>query len=86
MTPSDRNRLYELEERVRLLDRRDRHLNVVRQSWVQKVMSAVRPFEMIGGVALTMLGLLIFVSLLITKCVVLAHWWTISASEKRWSV
>ncbi|GAB6029923.1 putative lysosomal cobalamin transporter [Chamberlinius hualienensis] len=67
MSSRDQSRLYELEEEIRLLDRRERVLSNASRNWFRKCLSCCRPLEMIGGVAMVLLGLLLFISLLLTN-------------------
>jgi len=67
MSSRDQSRVFELEEQLRLLDRQERHLDEASQSWWRKCLTVLRPFEMFAGVALTVIGLLVFVSLMITN-------------------
>nr|KAG5696001.1 hypothetical protein BaRGS_023380 [Batillaria attramentaria]KAG5709643.1 hypothetical protein BaRGS_001693 [Batillaria attramentaria] len=56
-----------LEEEDRLMARQERHLQEQERSWCQKCLMLLRPFEIVLGVVCFLLGLLIFISLLLTK-------------------
>lgn len=67
MSSQDQSRLYDLEEQLRLLERRERHLNEAARSWFTKCAIVLAPFQALLGVAMTIFGMLIFVSLLLTN-------------------
>ncbi|PVD23009.1 hypothetical protein C0Q70_16270 [Pomacea canaliculata] len=57
----------ELEEQERQLARQERHLAASENSWCQKCLTLLRPFEIVLGVVCFLLALLVFISLLLTN-------------------
>ena len=69
MSRRDRRRLEELEERVEVMTRREQHLQATERSWLHKCAIILRPFQIVFGVVFLLVTLLIFLSLLLTRCV-----------------
>lgn len=63
----DRHRDGNLEDEERHLVRQERHLEAKEKSWFQKCLVLLRPFEIAVGFIFFLLGLLIFISLLLTN-------------------
>ena len=63
----DRHRNTHLEEEERQLVRQERHLEAKEKSWCQKALVLLRPFEIVLGIVFFLIGLLVFISLLLTK-------------------
>ena len=69
MSRRDQRLLSQLEGEERVLIRRERHLQAANLSWLNKCLKCCRPFEMVFGILFLLFGLLIFVSLLLTRYV-----------------
>ncbi|XP_074637159.1 putative lysosomal cobalamin transporter [Acropora palmata] len=67
MSRRDQRLLSRLEGEERVLVRRERHLQAVNLSWLNKCLKCCRPFEFVFGILFLLFGLLIFVSLLLTS-------------------
>ncbi|KAK7100447.1 probable lysosomal cobalamin transporter [Littorina saxatilis] len=63
----DRSRDANLEEEERQLVRRERHLEAEEKSWLRKCLVVLRPLEILFGILSLLLGVLIFISLLMTN-------------------
>ena len=72
MSRRDQRLLSQLEGEERVLIRRERHLQAANLSWLNKCLKCCRPFEMVFGILFLLFGLLIFVSLLLTRYVYFA--------------
>eukprot|EP00058_Branchiostoma_floridae_P008074 XP_002593562.1 hypothetical protein BRAFLDRAFT_88503 [Branchiostoma floridae] len=66
MTNRDRKEMDELDEKLHLLRRRERHLLSAERSWLNKCFIVCRPFQMVFGIVFILLALIIFVSLLLS--------------------
>ncbi|KAL8570663.1 hypothetical protein ACOMHN_039098 [Nucella lapillus] len=66
-TVRDRRSDGTLEEEERQLVRQERHLEAQESSWLQKCLVLLRPFEVVLGLLFLLLGLLVFISLLLTN-------------------
>lgn len=67
MSSRNRERVQDLEESERLMERREQHLTSKETSCLQKCLLIFRPFEVVFGVVFFLVTLLIFVSLLLTN-------------------
>lgn len=72
MSRRDQRLLSRLEGEERVLVRRERHLQAANLSWLNKCLKCCRPFEFVFGILFLLFGLLIFVSLLLTRYVYFA--------------
>ena len=72
MSRRDERLLSRLEGEERVLVRRERHLQAANLSWLNKCLKCCRPFEFVFGILFLLFGLLIFVSLLLTRYVYFA--------------
>ncbi|XP_066272446.1 probable lysosomal cobalamin transporter [Branchiostoma lanceolatum] len=66
MTSRDRREMDDLDEKLHLLRRRERHLLSAERSWLNKCFIVCRPFQMVFGIVFILLALIIFVSLLLS--------------------
>ncbi|XP_067150228.1 lysosomal cobalamin transport escort protein LMBD1 isoform X3 [Apteryx mantelli] len=67
LSSRDRRAVQQLEERLRTLRRRDRHLEFIEKSWWAKFCEALRPLKIVGGVFFIIVALLFTVSLFLSK-------------------
>ena len=72
MSRRDQRLLSRLQGEERVLARRERHLAAANLSWLNKCLKCCRPFEMVFGILFLLFGLLIFVSLFLTRYVCFA--------------
>ena len=71
MSGHDRRTLTRLEGEEKLLVRRERHLQAANLGWLNKCLQCCRPFEVVFGVFFLLFGLLIIVSLFLTRQVLI---------------
>ena len=69
MSRGERRRLEQLEDEVELCLRREHFLTRSQSGWYRKCSRLLRPIEVVFGLFFFCLAALIFVSLLLTKCV-----------------
>ncbi|NXI84503.1 LMBD1 protein, partial [Rhipidura dahli] len=67
LSSRDRRTLQQLEERLRTLRRRERHLESIEKSWWTKFCEAIRPLKIVWGVFFIMVALLFTVSLFLSN-------------------
>uniref|UniRef100_A0A8C4VB01 Lysosomal cobalamin transport escort protein LMBD1 n=1 Tax=Falco tinnunculus TaxID=100819 RepID=A0A8C4VB01_FALTI len=67
LSSRDRRTLQQLEERLRILRRRERHLESVEKSWWTKFSEAIRPLKIVWGVFFIIVALLFTVSLFLSN-------------------
>ncbi|XP_040284562.1 lysosomal cobalamin transport escort protein LMBD1 [Bufo bufo] len=67
LASSDRKKLYKLQEKIRTLQRKERHLESREMSCWTKCCSVMRPFKIIWGTFLILVALLIVVSLFLSN-------------------
>ncbi|XP_067150231.1 lysosomal cobalamin transport escort protein LMBD1 isoform X6 [Apteryx mantelli] len=67
LSSRDRRAVQQLEERLRTLRRRDRHLEFIEKSWWAKFCEALRPLKIVGGVFFIIVALLFTVSLFLSN-------------------
>ncbi|KAK6180086.1 hypothetical protein SNE40_012298 [Patella caerulea] len=67
LTKRDETRVKKLEESEHLMERRLRHLLAKENSCVNKCLKFLRPFEMVFGILISLIGLLVFISLLLSN-------------------
>ncbi|XP_070534993.1 lysosomal cobalamin transport escort protein LMBD1-like isoform X2 [Ptychodera flava] len=73
MSRKDRTKLNDLQDKEKLIKRRERHLEKADKSWCTKCSILWRPFEILTGIILSLLALLILLSLLLTSIDKLLH-------------
>ena len=71
MSSHDRRTLARLEGEEKLLVRRERHLQAANLGWLNKCLKCCRPFEVVFGIFFLLFGLLIIVSLFLTRQVLI---------------
>ncbi|NXH60863.1 LMBD1 protein, partial [Rhabdornis inornatus] len=67
LSSRDRRTLQQLEERLRTLRRRERHLESIEKSWWTKACEAIRPLKVVWGVFFIIVALLFTVSLFLSN-------------------
>uniref|UniRef100_A0A8B9QQ96 Lysosomal cobalamin transport escort protein LMBD1 n=1 Tax=Apteryx owenii TaxID=8824 RepID=A0A8B9QQ96_APTOW len=67
LSSRDRRAVQQLEERLRTLRRRERHLEFIEKSWWAKFCEAIRPLKIVGGVFFIIVALLFTVSLFLSN-------------------
>ncbi|NXC51778.1 LMBD1 protein, partial [Aleadryas rufinucha] len=67
LSSRDRRTLQQLEERLRTLRRRERHLESIEKSWWTKFCEAIRPLKVVWGVFFIIVALLFTVSLFLSN-------------------
>ncbi|NXC82870.1 LMBD1 protein, partial [Cercotrichas coryphoeus] len=67
LSSRDRRSLQQLEERLRTLRRRERHLESIEKSWWTKACEAIRPLKIVWGVFFIIVALLFTVSLFLSN-------------------
>ncbi|XP_034040245.1 LOW QUALITY PROTEIN: probable lysosomal cobalamin transporter [Thalassophryne amazonica] len=67
LSSRDRHNLQELEEKLQVLRRRGRHLEIVEETACTKLGSVLRPFKVILGVFFILVALLLIISLFISN-------------------
>lgn len=67
LSSNDRKKLYKLQEKIRTLQRKERHLESREMSGWMKCCSIMRPFKIIWGLFLILVALLIIVSLFLSN-------------------
>ncbi|NWS29379.1 LMBD1 protein, partial [Polioptila caerulea] len=67
LSSKDRRTLQQLEERLRTLRRRERHLESIEKSWWTKACEAIRPLKIVWGVFFIIVALLFTVSLFLSN-------------------
>ncbi|NXY31040.1 LMBD1 protein, partial [Pomatorhinus ruficollis] len=67
LSSRDRRALQQLEERLRTLRRRERHLKSIEKSWWTKFCEAIRPLKIVWGVFFIIVALLFTVSLFLSN-------------------
>ncbi|NXP18768.1 LMBD1 protein, partial [Scytalopus superciliaris] len=67
LSSRDRRTLKQLEERLRTLRRRERHLESIEKSWWTKFCEALRPLKIVWGVFFIIVALLFTVSLFLSN-------------------
>ncbi|KAG9493753.1 hypothetical protein GDO78_001562 [Eleutherodactylus coqui] len=67
LSSNDRKKLYKLQEKIRTLQRKERHLESHEMSGWTKCCSIMRPFKIIWGLFLILVALLIIVSLFLSN-------------------
>ncbi|NXR57268.1 LMBD1 protein, partial [Hippolais icterina] len=67
LSSRDRRTLQQLEERLRTLRRRERHLESIEKSWWTKFCEALRPLKIVWGVFFIIVALLFTVSLFLSN-------------------
>ncbi|KAF4795916.1 hypothetical protein TURU_088810 [Turdus rufiventris] len=67
LSSRDRRTLQQLEERLRTLRRRERHLESIEKSWWTKACEAIRPLKIVWGVFFIIVALLFTVSLFLSN-------------------
>ncbi|NXC95330.1 LMBD1 protein, partial [Certhia familiaris] len=67
LSSRDRRTLQHLEERLRTLRRRERHLESIEKSWWTKACEAIRPLKIVWGVFFIIVALLFTVSLFLSN-------------------
>ncbi|XP_061814812.1 lysosomal cobalamin transport escort protein LMBD1 [Nerophis lumbriciformis] len=67
LSSRDRNNLQELEDKLQVLRRRGRHLEIAERTCCNKVGSALRPFKIILGIFFILVALLFTVALFISN-------------------
>uniref|UniRef100_A0A803W4K4 Lysosomal cobalamin transport escort protein LMBD1 n=1 Tax=Ficedula albicollis TaxID=59894 RepID=A0A803W4K4_FICAL len=67
LSSRDRRTLHQLEERLRTLRRRERHLESIEKSWWTKACEAIRPLKIVWGVFFIIVALLFTVSLFLSN-------------------
>ncbi|NXG14671.1 LMBD1 protein, partial [Grallaria varia] len=67
LSSRDRRALKQLEERLRTLRRRERHLESIEKSWWTKFCEAIRPLKIVWGVFFIIVALLFTVSLFLSN-------------------
>ncbi|NXX91407.1 LMBD1 protein, partial [Centropus bengalensis] len=67
LSSRDRRSVQQLEERLRTLRRRERHLESIEKSWWTKFCEAIRPLKIVWGVFFIIVALLFTVSLFLSN-------------------
>ncbi|KAM3932076.1 lysosomal cobalamin transport escort protein LMBD1 [Leptodactylus fuscus] len=67
LSSNDRKKLYKLQEKIRTLQRKERHLESREVSGWTRCSSIMRPFKIIWGLVLILVALLIIVSLFLSN-------------------
>lgn len=67
LSSRDRRAVQQLEERLRTLRRRERHLETIEKSWWLKFCEAIRPLKIVWGVFFIIVALLFTVSLFLSN-------------------
>ncbi|NXK31099.1 LMBD1 protein, partial [Piprites chloris] len=67
LSSRDRRTLKQLEERLRTLRRRERHLESIEKNWCTKFCEAIRPLKIVWGVFFIIVALLFTVSLFLSN-------------------
>ncbi|NXU39222.1 LMBD1 protein, partial [Drymodes brunneopygia] len=67
LSSRDRRTLQQLEEKLRTLRRRERHLESIEKSWWTKFCEAIRPLKIVWGVFFIIVALLFTVSLFLSN-------------------
>uniref|UniRef100_A0A8B9TG22 Lysosomal cobalamin transport escort protein LMBD1 n=1 Tax=Anas platyrhynchos TaxID=8839 RepID=A0A8B9TG22_ANAPL len=67
LSSRDRRTVQQLEERLRTLRRRERHLESIEKSWWAKFCEAIRPLKIVWGVFFIVVALLFTVSLFLSN-------------------
>ncbi|XP_068793584.1 lysosomal cobalamin transport escort protein LMBD1 isoform X1 [Struthio camelus] len=67
LSSRDRRAVQQLEERLRTLRRRERHLEFIEKSWWAKFCEAIRPLKIVWGVFFIIVALLFTVSLFLSN-------------------
>ncbi|XP_075270702.1 lysosomal cobalamin transport escort protein LMBD1 isoform X2 [Opisthocomus hoazin] len=67
LSSRDRRTVQQLEERLRTLRRRERHLEYIEKSWWTKFSEAIRPLKIVWGVFFVIVALLFTVSLFLSN-------------------
>ncbi|XP_051469674.1 lysosomal cobalamin transport escort protein LMBD1 isoform X2 [Apus apus] len=67
LSSRDRRTVQQLEERLRTLRRRERHLESIEKSWCTKFCEAIRPLKIVWGVFFIIVALLFTVSLFLSN-------------------
>ncbi|NXA92325.1 LMBD1 protein, partial [Melanocharis versteri] len=67
LSSRDRRTLQQLEDRLRTLRRRERHLESIEKSWWTKFCEAIRPLKIVWGVFFIIVALLFTVSLFLSN-------------------
>ncbi|XP_025951667.1 lysosomal cobalamin transport escort protein LMBD1 isoform X3 [Dromaius novaehollandiae] len=67
LSSRDRRAVQQLEERLRTLRRRERHLEFIEKSWWTKFCEAIRPLKIVWGVFFIIVALLFTVSLFLSN-------------------
>ncbi|NWV71934.1 LMBD1 protein, partial [Malurus elegans] len=67
LSSRDRRTLQQLEEKLRMLRRRERHLESIEKSWWTKFCEAIRPLKIVWGVFFIIVALLFTVSLFLSN-------------------
>ncbi|NXW37365.1 LMBD1 protein, partial [Phaetusa simplex] len=67
LSSRDRRTVQQLEERLRTLRRRERHLESIEKSWWTKFCEAIRPLKIVWGVFFIIVALLFTVSLFLSN-------------------
>ncbi|NWX85659.1 LMBD1 protein, partial [Nothoprocta pentlandii] len=67
LSSRDRRTVQQLEERLRTLRRRERHLEFIEKSWWAKFCEALRPLKIVWGVFFAIVALLFTVSLFLSN-------------------
>ncbi|NXQ90812.1 LMBD1 protein, partial [Nyctibius grandis] len=67
LSSRDRRTVQQLEERLRTLRRRERHLESIEKSWWMKFCEAIRPLKIVWGVFFIIVALLFTVSLFLSN-------------------
>ncbi|NXK19675.1 LMBD1 protein, partial [Arenaria interpres] len=67
LSSRDRRTMQQLEERLRTLRRRERHLESIEKSWWTKFCEAIRPLKIVWGVFFIIVALLFTVSLFLSN-------------------
>lgn len=67
MASHDRRAMEALQEEERLMERQLNYLDTERHSWFNKCSCVIRPFEIVLGIFFGLLGLIIFISLLLSS-------------------
>lgn len=67
MSSRDRERLEDLEEEEKVINRRISHLEAMKKSCLARCTRLFRPCQIIFGILYFLLALLVFIALLMTK-------------------
>nr|KAF6462155.1 LMBR1 domain containing 1 [Molossus molossus] len=71
----DKRTLKQLEERLRALKKRERHLEFIENSWWTKLCGALRPLKIIWGIFFILVALLFVISLFLSKNIGIWFFW-----------